>query len=152
MLKVLISVGTTKFDELIELVDNVSTKYEYEFMAQISNGKYLPKNIKYFEFSNNIKELYEWADVIICHAGAGTIYTLLEMKKKVIVIPNKVRVDKHQSDIANAMLSKGFIKSVNTLNEENLKLCLDEINSLSFNEYKKDDFFIEEDLISYILS
>lgn len=152
MLNILITVGTTKFDELIEFADNLSEIYEHKFIAQISNGEYRPKNMEHFEFSDNINEFYEWADIVICHAGAGTIYTLLEMNKKVIVVPNQIRVDKHQNDIATAMSNKGFVKSISDLSEINLKSCLDDIDLLSFEEYQKDDFFIEKELTNYIFS
>jgi beta-1,4-N-acetylglucosaminyltransferase len=70
---------------------------------QVSNGKYVPVNHKYYKFMDQsaIETKYKEADIIITHVGAGTIYKLLELGKKFIVVPNLERIDKHQRDIAD---------------------------------------------------
>jgi beta-1,4-N-acetylglucosaminyltransferase len=69
-------------------------------MFQIAKGEYKPVNFPYFSFTDKIELYYNTADLIICHAGAGTVYNLLELKKKIIVVPNLERVDPHQRELA----------------------------------------------------
>lgn len=104
-MNILITVGTTKFDSLIRNVDIYASKHSsINFNFQISeDAEYFPSMGAYFDFTNRIDELYDCADLIITHAGAGSIYKLLEMQKKIIIVPNSERVDKHQFDIANFM-------------------------------------------------
>ncbi|HEA1399118.1 TPA: hypothetical protein RVE45_003897, partial [Escherichia coli] len=56
-----------------------------------------------FSFRDDVDVFYNDADVIITHAGAGTLYQLLEKGKKIIAVPNLERIDKHQVDIATYM-------------------------------------------------
>jgi beta-1,4-N-acetylglucosaminyltransferase len=51
---------------------------------------------------------YRSADVVIAHAGAGTIYQLLDMRKKSIIVPNLDPSDKHQLDIADFLLKYNY--------------------------------------------
>jgi beta-1,4-N-acetylglucosaminyltransferase len=96
---ILVTVGTTAFDSLIRQIDT-SISLDLDIRLQIANGNYLPQNFSWFRFSSAISSLYEEADFIICHAGAGTVYRLLEMRKKIIVVPNLNRSDPHQRELA----------------------------------------------------
>jgi beta-1,4-N-acetylglucosaminyltransferase len=102
---ILVTVGTTPFDELIRAVDE-SLPRETEVSLQIAEGAYQPKNFPWFKFTPAIGELYEKAELVICHAGAGTTYKLLEMRKKMVVVPNLTRSDPHQKELA-AFVERG---------------------------------------------
>lgn len=102
-MKIFVTVGTTKFDSLIRYIDTKSEFNNMNIEFQVSNGKYVPVNHKYYKFMDQsaIETKYKEADIIITHVGAGTIYKLLELGKKFIVVPNLERIDKHQRDIAD---------------------------------------------------
>ncbi|KAB0483018.1 hypothetical protein F7Q91_01575 [Vibrio chagasii] len=103
-MKILVTVGTTVFDSLIEHVDSLAgSDKENEYTFQVASSRIKSKNGSYVSFVEDIESYYLNADLIITHAGAGTIYRLLELRKKIIVVPNLERVDKHQSDIAKYM-------------------------------------------------
>lgn len=98
-MNIFLTLGTTPFDSLVKYVDNCHSLNKYTLIIQ-TTGNYSPTNHNFFTFSNEIEKYYSNADVVITHAGAGSIYNLLEKKKKIIVVPNFERVDKHQSDIS----------------------------------------------------
>src|SRR5688500_14118574 len=124
-MKIFVTVGTTSFDSLIKFIDEEFHKKGYEITFQISEGKYIPKNFEYFKFSENIDFYYKDCDVAITHAGAGSVYRLLELKKKIIIIPNLERVDKHQIEIAEYMKENGH--ALMCLNFDNLYFAVDNI-------------------------
>jgi Uncharacterized conserved protein len=105
-MKVLVTVGTTPFDSLIRFCDeNMSP--DLDLTLQLSDkGVYLPKRFRFFRFADNITEYYDESDVVVTHAGAGTVFSLLEMGKRIIVVPNLDRDDGHQKDLAKEIAQK----------------------------------------------
>lgn len=104
-MKIFITVGTTPFETLIRFCDE-NLDSALAITMQISNdASYIPKRFDYFKFTKDIISFYQSADLIITHAGAGTIFTLLEMSKRIIVVPNLERDDSHQKDLAGVVSS-----------------------------------------------
>ncbi len=86
-----VTVGTYPlgFDRLIRALDFVSSEIDTHFVAQISGGKYQPKNIeyeRYFEESKHF-ELINRSKLVIAHGGFGIIGDCLRMEKRLIVAP-----------------------------------------------------------------
>jgi beta-1,4-N-acetylglucosaminyltransferase len=150
-MNVFITVGTTKFDSLIKYIDQNKEFNNFNMECQIANGKYIPNNHLYFRFCGNsdIIRKYENADLVISHAGAGTIYKLLEMRKKIIIVPNLDRADKHQLDLAQYM-DKNKYALVSYELDQLLPLIIISENTL-LNSFEKNKFFKTEDIIRYIL-
>lgn len=148
-MKILVTVGTTRFDSLIEFIDKNISNINYNITMQIADGFYKPKNFKYFTYIESIDNYYENSDLIICHAGAGTIYQLLEMKKKLIIVPNLDRIDKHQSDICNYMSKNKFAFTINNYNELQIQIELSKNSELI--EFKKEPFFKVKEICDFIL-
>ena len=108
MIKLFITVGTTPFDSLIRYCDENINLSKFEVIAQVSElASYTVQNIKGITFTKDINTYYNDADIVITHAGAGSTYNLLEMNKKVILVPNNTLKDGHQNDICK------FIKDHN---------------------------------------
>ncbi|WP_318422585.1 PssE/Cps14G family polysaccharide biosynthesis glycosyltransferase [Photobacterium leiognathi] len=148
-MKVFVTVGTTTFDSLIRYSDIAASIYDkYEFVFQKAKSDYIPINGLSFEFVDNIDEYYNNADIVITHAGAGTIYRLLELNKKVIVVPNLERVDKHQLDIAQYMGDNKHLLVCYELN--NLSNIIEESNSFNPRQYLKKHFFKDKEIIDFI--
>lgn len=59
-----------------------------------------------FSYSENIKDFYNLADLIICRAGAGTIFEVEFFQKTCIVIPLIASTTSHQVQNAEAMARK----------------------------------------------
>ena len=58
---------------------------------------------KVVSFYNDIEKFYQAADLIICRAGAGTIFEALFFEKKCITIPLQTHSTSHQIQNAQSM-------------------------------------------------
>ena len=87
---IFVTVGTTYFDELIMEVDRLAGSGELgqEVIAQRGSGAYEPKNIESFAFKPGLGEYYERADLIVSHAAAGTLFTALNVGKRIVAVSN----------------------------------------------------------------
>lgn len=146
-MKILVTVGTTSFDSLIQYLDE-SLDRKLDATFQIAEGKYIPKNFNYFRFSEDIDCIYNNNDIIITHAGAGSIYNLLEKNKLLFLIPNLDRIDKHQTDIATFMHNNNYAIKINNLKEINT--YLGKANDIKLNPFKKIDFFKTDEILAFI--
>jgi len=137
-MRVLVTVGSTHFDSLITAVDNYLNNEEFDVTIQMANGQYKPKNHRFISFSDDIEQLYEQADIVITHAGAGTVYRLLELGKKIVVVPNFDRIDDHQLDIATFMYENGYTGFCKSLSD--VKSTVLEAADTEFKHYQCDPF------------
>ncbi len=69
-------------------------------------------NIKVTEFIENMAEAYQWADVVVCRAGALTVSELAMVAKPAIFIPLPHAVDDHQTKNAMYLVSRGAAKLI----------------------------------------
>jgi beta-1,4-N-acetylglucosaminyltransferase len=150
-MKILVTVGTTKFESLIKYIDIEMHNSNWNIELQIADGKYIPRNYPYFLYLNNceINKKYADAELIITHAGCGTIYKLLEMRKKLIIVPNLERSDKHQLDLANYIDKNNFALVAYSLVKIEYLIKLS--SNYNFRIFTKDNFFKADEIIDYIL-
>ena len=88
-------------------------------VIQFGNGRYVPSkgnedpsfHCDSFALKPSIGEEFEKADLVICHAGAGTIMEALRKGKKVVAVANQDLMDNHQKELANAMKEKKYVES-----------------------------------------
>ncbi|MDI6004321.1 PssE/Cps14G family polysaccharide biosynthesis glycosyltransferase [Cobetia marina] len=107
-MKILVTVGTTAFDSLVLNVDKYCYKYRNdELIFQTCNELSTLSGVS-FTFSKEIEAYYTSSDLVITHGGAGSIYKLLELNKKIIVCPNFDRIDHHQAEICKYVERNNF--------------------------------------------
>ena len=148
-MKIFVTVGTTTFDSMVQRLDLAANSLpEFEFIFQISKGNYKPKNGVSFSFSEEIYDYYIDSDLIVTHAGAGSIFKLLELEKKILVVPNLDRIDKHQSDIAAYMERNNHLLVAWSLDE--IDDILAKARSFTPTKYKKNSFFMYKDIASFL--
>lgn len=136
MKSIFITVGTTPFDELIKFCDENIDISKFEVLAQVSSSAiYKPKNIESIDFTNNVQELYNNTDIIISHAGAGSVYNLLELNKKIIFVPNFTMKDNHQKDICRFIKDNNYATVIDIRDNINLNELLLSITDKTFNKY-----------------
>jgi len=70
------------------------------------------ENIKVTEFIDNMAEAYQWADVVVCRAGALTVSELAMVAKPAIFVPLPHAVDDHQTKNAMYLVSQGAAKLI----------------------------------------
>lgn len=137
---IFVVVGTQEpFDRMVKAVDEWAGKTGYkDIFGQISKAEYTPANFEYREFIDpeEFNEKFRKADVILSHAGMGTIIQALQFSKPIIVMPrlsqfNEQRND-HQVATARSFGRLGYVKVVN--NDEELFEALNNIDSLKAPE------------------
>jgi UDP-N-acetylglucosamine transferase subunit ALG13 len=146
--KIFVVVGSTyPLDRLIKEVDDFDLK-KFEVFAQIGESELKPKNIKFVNFLNydKIQQKIKWADVVISHAGIGTILDCLTQNKKIILFPRLKRfgeaVDDHQIEICTTFEEKYGIKW--TKNEKEIHKLLDGIRPVKISKKRRLEREIEK--------
>lgn len=145
---IFVTVGTTAFDSLIRSVDDISDQINEEIVCQIADGKYIPKSCRYFRFSSSVDQEFARADLIICHGGAGTLFKLLALNKKVISVPNLDRKDKHQTDLIDKLSGENYIISCYDLSKLISKIL--ESKTAILKKYEKPDCGIAQAIVAFI--
>ncbi|MBE2975905.1 PssE/Cps14G family polysaccharide biosynthesis glycosyltransferase [Priestia megaterium] len=155
---ILITVGTQNFsfNRLLKMVDELMEDKVItdKVLGQVGYSSYQPIYYEGFGFKpeSEMTELIELADIMITHAGVGTITTALQLRKKVIVVPRLKQygehVDDHQLEIAQAYRQKGYIELAK--NKEELAYLLKNINSINFQNYIPEKSTILSSIQDYI--
>lgn len=87
-----------KMDSLVK-----EGKIKVDVIAQIGEGRYIPKNSEYIRFATTLDEYYQKADIIISNCGAGTIMENVTMGRRLIVIQNPDITGGHEWEIVTKM-------------------------------------------------
>lgn len=120
---VFVTVGTTEFDLLISSID--TSAFESFLLScrcsrliiQIGRGTKEPEYLK--KLSGGIRlEVYRFkpslaadmaaADLIITHAGAGSISEALHLRKTTVVCVNETLMGNHQAELAEALAERHY--------------------------------------------
>lgn len=150
MIRVLVTVGTSSFNSLIEACESLALNSDYKFIFQIGSGTYIPKSVEYIRYSASFESIVDSVDLLITHAGAGSVYSFLEKGKKIVVVPNTDRVDLHQLELSKYVENHNFAEVCYDLSSLDgaIKRAFDNVYSIYF----KDDFFMQDYLNKLIIS
>lgn len=128
-----VTVGSTRFDDLVRqalspaVLDALRAKKYTTVAVQCGNSDFETAgytqqgdvwtrelgdggSVEVWRFKPSLKEEYERADLVISHAGSGTILDVLRLNKPLIVVPNSTLMDDHQQELATALASRGHVK------------------------------------------
>jgi UDP-N-acetylglucosamine transferase subunit ALG13 len=138
---VFVTVGSTKFDALIEVLDyphTVDILHGLGFRGirfQIGRGTKRPTKIEEYcalqsqalngfrcecyDFKPSLQQDMKEAGLIISHAGAGSITEGLRGKKRMVVVPNPLLMNNHQLQLALSLDHQRFLScaTLETLQE-----------------------------------
>lgn len=146
---VFVTVGTTKFDELIASVTEYSTLEALKnngyssMILQIGHGNFLPEEsdvikISHYRFKPDIGPDMCNSDLVISHGGAGSIMQALGLGKPLLVVINEKLMDNHQYELAEKLYEEKRLyyttctKLCNCI--ENLDLSLLNITNIDNSE------------------
>lgn len=120
ILKILVlggSLGAKKLNEVIpQTLSSLGDEYQFEIKHQcgerhLSNTEATYKgyniNVEVMPFIRDMAEVYTWADIVICRAGALTIAELAATGIGSILIPFPYAVDDHQTENAKYLSAEG---------------------------------------------
>lgn len=91
----------TPFDRLVRLMDEWSGKHPNEVcLAQIGSGDFVPSHMKWCRWMNpdDHQAALLDADLIVAHAGTGTILQTLELGKPILVLARKSELGETRND------------------------------------------------------
>jgi UDP-N-acetylglucosamine transferase subunit ALG13 len=97
--------GQLPFDRLVRAVDQWAKEQgRDDVFAQIGASDSPPEHIRWARFLSppEFKEKAREADVIIAHAGMGSILTALELGKPIVVMPRRANLGEHRNDHQSA--------------------------------------------------
>ncbi|KAJ6630621.1 glycosyltransferase family 1 protein [Mycena sp. CBHHK59/15] len=120
-----VTVGTFQFDLLVQTVLSepvllaLRSRGYANLVVQCGNSSFEQANaiaggetvtfqkhgvdIELWKFKLSLGEDYRRADLVIGHAGAGTILDVLRLEKPLIVVPNPTLLHNHQTELASAL-------------------------------------------------
>jgi len=103
------------FDRLIKVVDEWAAVSGHEVFAQTGRSDWKPAYIDHKEFlgPEEFKGKFMAAELVVAHAGMGTIISALELGKPLLVMPRlatlgEVRND-HQSATARRFMTLNYL-------------------------------------------
>lgn len=133
---IFITVGTSlPHDELIRHMDELVKKgrIKDKIIAQIGDGKYIPKNFRYARFIKNMEDGYNRADIIVSNCGAGTILENVTKGRRLIVIQNPDVTGGHEWELVKKMEDGGHLIWCKNIDE--LADCIDVAKDTLFNMF-----------------
>jgi UDP-N-acetylglucosamine transferase subunit ALG13 len=104
-------------------VDEIGPHLAREIVIQRGHSRYSPNNAKYFDFVpfNTAAEYIKSSELVISHAGIGTIILCKEHGIPLIILPRrkkyKEHMNDHQMEIAQ-MLAKKKERNIHIIFEE----------------------------------
>jgi UDP-N-acetylglucosamine transferase subunit ALG13 len=133
---ILVTVGTElPFDRLVKAVDQwAALRGRSDVFAQIGDGAWEPAHFhfKHFMEPAEFSERFQSADLIVAHAGMGTILSALHYGKPLLIMPRLARLGEqrndHQLATAERLLELGKINVA--FDEQDLVHKLDRVDSL----------------------
>jgi UDP-N-acetylglucosamine transferase subunit ALG13 len=131
---VLVTVGTTDFDALIQAVDALAPSLQVQGTMQIGHGQYIPVNMPYFRFAPSLAPYYEQASLVIAHGGLGTTMEVLRRGLPLVSVGNPDRYDNHQEDLLSTMAEEGYLVWCRRLDE--LKQAIETAQTASPRRYQ----------------
>ncbi|SVD99510.1 uncharacterized protein METZ01_LOCUS452364, partial [marine metagenome] len=86
------------FSRLVCKMDELATRLETKVVMQIGSSSYQPKNSEFFRFAPSIEKYIKKADLVVSHAGVGSILEVLKAEKPLVVVPRQAQYDEHIDD------------------------------------------------------
>lgn len=162
-------------DYVISLKENLKELQSEKIIIQLGQTKLIKSDNERIKNLENItiydmlkpekmKDIIKDSDIIITHAGVGTIMECLEMGKEIIVVPRKVEnlehVNNHQEEIAFEMEKKGFLTKVDTYEELENKIIMllkdkytnEDNKNMNKKKYISNNEKFNDNLIKYLES
>jgi beta-1,4-N-acetylglucosaminyltransferase len=144
---VFVTVGTTQFDLLIETIVHdsnvirtlVDCLHIDKIILQTGNIQMpsydnIPISIEHYKYKDSIENDIQQADLVISHAGAGSILQILEARKPLLVVVNEKLMNNHQFEIAHAMEEQGYLFHCTC---STLATALQKFANHKFKQYEK---------------
>lgn len=146
---VFVAIGTQKqqFTRIFEKIENSKLLENEEIVAQSGFTNFESKKIKMLGFieEEKLKEYMNKSDFVICHGGVGTIFSSLNMNKKVLVVPRlkkyKEHKNDHQLEICKELEKEGYILYLKE--DEDFDKKIEELKKKEFKKYVSNEEYLK---------
>jgi beta-1,4-N-acetylglucosaminyltransferase len=121
--RALVTVGTTRFDALVAAADSpafAAALAAAGFAALVVQAGASPPprrlvpsgaaatlpsglRVEWFDYAPSLAPHLAAADLVVSHAGAGSLFEALRARKAVVAVPNPALMDDHQQELARAL-------------------------------------------------
>lgn len=99
-------------NHLIEELDlDLTNETNDKAVTTFANGSF---RFVVFGFSPNIADYVASADIVVSHAGTGSILDSLRLNKPLLVVSNLGLMDNHQEEVAAQFEKEGFLYHITT--------------------------------------
>ena len=100
---IFLTVGTQiPFDRLLRMMDEAMDQLPAgeEVVAQSCGGEYTPVHFRTVGFiaPAEFERLMQRSDLVVAHAGIGTILSAIERRKPLVVVPRLASLGEHRND------------------------------------------------------
>lgn len=150
---ILITVGTqVPFNRLVLTLDDFYKDKNCKVFAQIGPSQKKPKFIESSPFLSPIEmdKLFKECELIIAHAGTGSIISALKYKKPIVVLPRRASLGEHRNEhqLATVEWAKK-LDGVTVAYDENelIEILNSESYEVVSTEYKP---YAQEELLSFL--
>jgi UDP-N-acetylglucosamine transferase subunit ALG13 len=88
------------FDRLIEAMDTLAPELGQPMIAQIGKGSFVPRHMeaRVQIAPDEFERLVEQAQLIVSHAGIGTVLTAARFSKPVVLLARRAHLYEHRND------------------------------------------------------
>jgi UDP-N-acetylglucosamine transferase subunit ALG13 len=89
------------FDRLIRTMDKWAQDHaEHDVFAQIGAGNYRPLHMRWTSIlsPSKFRETVQEASITVAHAGMGSFFTAMEMRKPIVMLPRRAIDREHTTD------------------------------------------------------
>jgi UDP-N-acetylglucosamine transferase subunit ALG13 len=154
MILVLLGTQPQPFNRLIvELIamEEAHVFGQTEIVIQAGHTKVDDPRFVVFDFipQDELDTLVAQADVVITHGGAGSIFSALHQRKKVIALARSgalgEHVDEHQAELVAELYKDGYI-----IGTDHLQTSYDLLSTFSFKRYESSRDKIVQTLESWL--
>jgi UDP-N-acetylglucosamine transferase subunit ALG13 len=99
---IFVTVGTQlPFDRLVQAVDEWAGRHpDEEVIAQVGPAKVWPRNMEHELFLPPARAdaLMKRANLIVAHAGMGSVLNALALQRPIIIVPRRAALGEHRND------------------------------------------------------
>ena len=156
---ILVTLGSSnfQFDRLLKILDNLCKKNVIcsdDLIVQIGKSSYKPQNYKILDLLNRdeYEKYVHKCDIMICHAGTGSVVPALKMGKKIIVFPRLSKygehIDDHQLDLCKIFTEQKYVLCAK--NEKELEECIKKIDKFHPKKFISNSENFTNNLIEYL--
>ena len=153
MIFVILGTQDKKFPRLLEAIqkkiDEGKINKKEEIIVQAGSTKFESKDMKIMDYIpvKEFEELIDKADLIICHAGVGTILTALKKGKKIIACARLKKygehVNDHQLQILDNFTTEGYILALKDFDK--IDILIKQARNFTPAKFKSNKkFFLKE--------